>query len=101
MIAPFYTQNAKGRYVYLPEDMKMLRFEGDVLKEEKVLEKGDHYIDVSLKEVVVFLRKGHALPLAKPANTTAELKNDLTYICFDADPGSYDLYTDDGITPVK
>ena len=101
MIAPVYTQNAKGRYVYLPEDMKMLRFEGDVLKEEKVLEKGDHYIDVSLKEVVVFLRKGHVLPLAKPANTTAELKNDLTYICFDADPGSYDLYTDDGITPVK
>ena len=25
MIAPIYTQNAKGRYVYLPSDMLMLR----------------------------------------------------------------------------
>ena len=25
MIAPVYTQNAKGRYVYLPEEMKLYR----------------------------------------------------------------------------
>ncbi|MCR5399361.1 MAG: alpha-glucosidase [Lachnospiraceae bacterium] len=84
MIAPVYTQNAAGRTVYLPEPMKMLRFDGDRLTEEADLTAGDHYIPISLKEVVVFLRKGYVLPLGKPARTTAELDlNDLTYIQFD------------------
>ena len=26
MIAPVYEQNAKGRYVYLPEEMKFIKF---------------------------------------------------------------------------
>jgi alpha-glucosidase len=81
MIAPVYVQNAKGRMVYLPEPMKMLRFDGDVLTEEKEMAAGDHYIPVSLKEVVIFLRSGYVLPLARPANTTAELDMEhLTYI---------------------
>ncbi len=102
MIAPVYTQNATGRMVYLPEEMKMLRFAGDSLVEESVLAKGDHYIPVSLKEAVMFLRPGHALPLAKPAKTTAELDLDhLTYLTFNARPEDYELYRDDGITPVK
>ena len=42
MIAPVYEQNARGRMVYLPERMKMLRHTRDGLLEEKVLEKGDH-----------------------------------------------------------
>ncbi len=102
MIAPVYRQNAKGRMVYLPEDMKMLRFEGEVLKEEIVLSKGDHYIPVSLKEVVVFLRPGHVLPMTKPVNRTAELDfNDIHYICNNADPSSYEWYRDDGVTALK
>ena len=38
MIAPVYNQNAKGRYVYLPEEMAMLRFRG-------VLTDGGEYTD--------------------------------------------------------
>ena len=40
MIAPVYEQNAKGRYVYLPERMKLVRFRGPEDRKEEVLEKG-------------------------------------------------------------
>ncbi|MDY6324212.1 MAG: glycoside hydrolase family 31 protein [Catonella sp.] len=67
MIAPIYTQNATGRYVYLPEDMKLVRFRAYDDYDEEVLTKGDHYVNAKLNEVLVFIRKGHSLPLAKPA----------------------------------
>ncbi len=97
MIAPVYRQNAKGRTVYLPESMKMLQFDGDVLKEETVLEAGDHYIPVSLKEVVIFLRRGHTLPLTKPVNRTADIDfDDVTYICHETEPKTYVWQKDEG-----
>ena len=67
MIAPIYTQNATGRYVYLPEDMKLVRFRAYDDYDEEVLTKGDHYVNAKLNEVLMFIRKGHSLPLAKPA----------------------------------
>lgn len=73
MIAPVYVQNAKGRYVYLPEDMLELRFKSDTEFQKKELPKGDHYVEVPLDEVVIFLRKGHSLPLSKSANSVGEL----------------------------
>ncbi len=35
MIAPVYEQNARGRYVYLPETMKFVKFlpDGTILEE--------------------------------------------------------------------
>lgn len=47
MIAPVYEQNAKGRYVYLPERMKLVRFRGPEDRKEEVLEKGHHYVDIA------------------------------------------------------
>ena len=38
MIAPVYEQNAEGRYVYLPERMKLVRFKEDGTKEEEILD---------------------------------------------------------------
>ncbi len=73
MIAPVYTQNAEGRYVYLPEDMKMIRFRSTEDYDEEVLEKGDHYIQTGLNEVAIFIRKGHKLPLAQPAMRVADI----------------------------
>ena len=58
MIAPVCEQNAAGRYVYLPERMKQLRYLGDGRFEETILDKGDHYIEVPLSDVVFFLREG-------------------------------------------
>lgn len=67
MIAPVYRQNATGRNVYLPESMKMVRFRSAEDYDEEILEKGDHYINVALNEMVVFIRKGHALPIGNVA----------------------------------
>ena len=39
MIAPVYEQNARGRYVYLPEEMKFIKFLPDGSISEEVLER--------------------------------------------------------------
>ena len=101
MLAPIYTQNATGRYVYLPEDMKLIRFRSFDDYDEEIIEKGDHYIEAELDEILVFVRKGHVLPLAEPSKGMGDVtKDDLSYICFEAEPSSYELYTDDGISRI-
>ena len=78
MIAPVYKQNTTGRYVYLPEDMTLIRMSGGEITAEPV-KKGRGYINVPLGDVVFFSRG--KLPLAKPARNTAELDfDDLSYI---------------------
>jgi alpha-glucosidase len=95
MIAPVYEQNKTGRYVYLPEKMKLIRFRSFRDFDEEILEAGDHYIRAELNEIPVFIRPGHVLPLCKPARHVEELdRKDLTYLCFEADPASYELYED-------
>ena len=97
MLAPVYTQNTEGRYVYLPEDMKLIRFRAYDDYDEEVLKAGDHYVTAQLNEVLVFVRKGHVLPLTAPEKGIGDVvASDLTYICYDAAPDSYELYTDDG-----
>ncbi len=73
MVAPVYEQNKTGRNVYLPEKMKMIRFRSFSDYDEEVLEKGDHYIKAELNEVLVFIRPGKELPLAKPARHVDEI----------------------------
>ena len=73
MITPVYTQNAKGRYVYLPEEMMLVKFTKDNCFTTEVLEKGHHYIEVSLSEVPVFIRKGKSIPVVKAAECVEKL----------------------------
>ena len=81
MIAPVYEQNRTGRYVYLPEDMKMLRMRSCTDFDEEVLAAGDHFVKADLNEVLVFIRPGQKLPLAKPARHVDDLNfNELTFI---------------------
>ncbi len=81
MIAPVHEQNATGRYVYLPENMRMIRFRSYSDYDTEILEKGDHYIQADLNEVLVFIRSGKELPLAKPARHVEDLDmSDLTVI---------------------
>ena len=94
MLAPVYTQNAEGRYVYLPEDMKLVRFRAFDDYDEEIMSAGDHYVGADLDEILVFVRKGRALPLSTPDNA------EMTYICYDASAASYDLYTDDGVSRI-
>ena len=80
MIAPVYKQNANGRYVYLPEDMKLCRFRSYNDYDVEVLSKGHHYVKAALNEVLVFIKKGHELPLATPASRTEDIDyNNLNY----------------------
>ena len=65
MIAPVYTQNADGRYVYLPEQMKQVRFREDGSMEEEILEAGHHYVEIPLTDVVFFIRPDHLVPMSK------------------------------------
>ncbi len=58
MIAPVYEQNATSRYVYLPEKMKMMRLSSPENIYEEVLEKGHHYIEVAMNEVLIFVKEG-------------------------------------------
>ncbi len=98
MIAPVYEQNARGRYVYLPERMKMLRCTRDGRIEETILEKGDHYVEVPLSDVVFFLREGHLLPLSRGGRCVDDVDfEDLSVISFGED-AEYEYYHDDGFT---
>ena len=99
MLAPVVEQNHNGRTVYLPESMKLLRFKAWNDYTEEILPAGTHYVECRLFETILFLRKGHVLPLIKPAKNTAELDYaSLKFICYDADPKDYTLYNDDGFT---
>lgn len=99
MIAPVYTQNAKGRMVYLPQDMILVRFmpDGKIIQEK--ISAGDHYIEVPLNEVVMFVKLGSVVPVAKPALNSDKLDYDnLTLVGDIASEASYSLYFDDGYT---
>ena len=101
MAAPVYVQNAHGRHVYLPEPMKLLRLRAVDDYDEEILPAGHHYIRCALDEVLLFLRPGHIVPVAQPANNTAELDDSsLTLWSFlpDGEPAEYRMYRDDGVT---
>lgn len=102
MIAPVYIQNAYGRYIYLPEEMLMVRMKSPEEKQFEVWEKGDHYIEIALNEVVFFIKKNHMLPLAildDMVNTTADLdESRYEWIGFAEERAEYTLYQDDGIS---
>ncbi len=98
MIAPIYEQNAKGRYVYLPEQMKMIRFRSLSEREELILEKGHHYVDIALEEVVLFIRPGHILPFAEKGGQCVEEVDfeNVTLLHFVESDAEYIYYHDDG-----
>ncbi|MBR1670509.1 MAG: alpha-glucosidase [Butyrivibrio sp.] len=101
MLAPIYRQNATGRNVYLPEDMKLIRFRSYKDYDEEILPAGDHYVRAELNEIPVFVRRGGVLPIATPKKRSTEVdEKDLKFICYEAQPGDYDLYTDDGVTRI-
>ena len=101
MAAPVYVQNAHGRHVYLPEPMKLLRLRAVDDYDEEILSAGHHYIRCALDEMLLSIRPGHIIPVAQPANNTAELDDaSLTLWSFlpNGESAEYRMYRDDGVT---
>lgn len=99
MIAPVYTQNANGRYVYLPEEMIFVKFLPDGTIAQETLSQGHHYVEIALNEVPLFIRKGKCIPVVDAAECVDQIDfNTMQYIGYES--ASYDLYDDDGVTPV-
>ena len=96
MIAPVYEQNARGRYVYLPEEMKFIKFLPDGSISEEILAKGIHYVDVASNEVPLFIRNGKCIPVAEAAECVKNIDTEhLQLIGYEN--SSYTMYEDDGI----
>lgn len=97
MIAPVYTQNATGRYVYLPEKMKLVRMKSMNDVKTEVLEKGHYYVDVALDEVVFFIRPEKIVPYTIGGQFLEEAeKQELKTLHFVTGKAEYELYEDDG-----
>lgn len=99
MIAPVYEQNARGRHVYLPEDMLMVRFRSAADYDLTPLPKGHHWIDLQLNEMPLFIKRGHVIPLAAPAEYVEAIDaKHLTLLGWIDEDVSLSLYDDDGLT---
>lgn len=100
MVAPVCRQNAAGRYVYLPEEMKLLRLKKAGVWTEEILPQGHHYIPVALDEVPLFIRPDKLVPIAKQVGLCVEETDfdHLSLLSFVKDTASYLLYDDDGFT---
>ena len=109
MLAPVYEQNARGRYVYLPEDMLMIRFRSAEDYDCIPLAKGDHWINLAMNEFPLFVKKGHVIPLAKGAECVAQvdatkltllgwLEHGTAFTLYDDDGESMDIDLDKGLT---
>lgn len=96
MIAPVYEQNARGRYVYLPEEMKFIKFLPGGGISEEILPPGIHYVEIALNEVPLFIRAGKCIPVADAAEyVDAVDSHHLKMLGFSG--SEYVLYDDDGV----
>ena len=81
MICPVYTQNAVGRYVYLPEPMTMVRMKSADEHELEKYEAGHYFVEIPAQEIVFFIRDGHRIPLYKSAEyAEAVFENECEWI---------------------
>ncbi len=81
MICPVYTQNAVGRYVYLPAPMTMVRMKSADEYELEKYEAGHYFVEIPAQEIVFFIRDGHRIPLYKSAEyAEAVFENECEWI---------------------
>lgn len=99
MIAPVYEQNKSGRYVYLPEDMKLYRMRSLTDMDEEILSKGDHYVKADLNEVLIFVRPDHIFPMSYGGTSVASVdETKLKVFGYVKNQAQYELYNDDGLS---
>ena len=97
MIAPVYEQNARGRHVYLPEDMLLVRFRSAADYDLIPMEKGHHWVKLAMSEFPLFIKHGQVIPLAKAAEYVAGVDaSRLTLLGWIESDTAITLYDDDG-----
>ncbi|MBQ8136316.1 MAG: alpha-glucosidase, partial [Clostridia bacterium] len=98
MIAPILAPHARGRYVYLPEDMLMVLFESDTRYTLTRLEKGHRWIDMPGTSFPLFIRRGKAAFLCRAAERSRLVNtDDMTVLGWDHG-AEITWYEDDGLT---
>lgn len=97
MIAPVYKQNAQGRYVYLPEEMMLVRMKSCNDYKMEIFPQGHHYIDIPLDELVFFIRNKKSIPFSKTADNTSKIDTSSIKLLGYSD-SSYILYSDNGFS---
>ncbi|MBQ7774314.1 MAG: alpha-glucosidase [Lachnospiraceae bacterium] len=101
MLAPVLEQNAAGRYVYLPEEMKLIRFKSAKEYTEEILPKGHHYIDIDLDEVVIFIKPDCLVVMSEGGESTEDIDFERVHtLSFIKTEAVYEYYHDDGISRV-
>jgi len=99
MLSPIYVNNARGRYVYLPEDMVLWKVKNYRENNLQLMKAGDHFVNVKLDEVPIFLRKNRLLVVGNSAETVEKLDHSkLRVLGFVSDGATYSYYDDDGVT---
>lgn len=99
MIAPVYEPNARGRHVYLPEDMLLVRFRSAENYDLVKLEKGHHWIELATHELPLFIRRGWAIPMARGAEYVEAVDAQrLTLLGWIDGNIALTLYDDDGVS---
>ena len=97
MIAPIYEQNARGRHVYLPEDMLLVRFRSAGDYDLVPMAKGHHWVSLQMSEFPLFIKRGHVIPMAKAAEFVAGVDaSELTLLGWLDNGTAITLYDDDG-----
>ena len=97
MIAPVYEQNARGRHVYLPEDMLLVRWRAADDYDLVPMTAGHHWVELQTNEFPLFIRRGYAVPVSRGGEWTEAVDaHELTMLGWDA--SSYALYDDDGVS---
>lgn len=95
MIAPIMKPKKRSRMVYLPEDMTKVEYDGRNFAQTPMTQ-GWHKVEMPLSHVVFFIRKGHCVPVGKPAQCTDEVNLEDVELIGDGE--EYFQYLDDGLT---
>ncbi len=97
MAAPVHQPNARGRYVYLPEERwLMLRMKRWDDYQTEILPAGHHYVKADLNEMLLFIPENRLLILTEPGNSTDSVSGRYVVLGLVAEETELELWEDDG-----
>ncbi|MBO1264154.1 DUF5110 domain-containing protein [Proteiniclasticum sp. SCR006] len=96
MIAPVVKSNARGRYVYLPEDMALVSFREDEVR-LSAAKAGVTYLSYGMEDLKFFLRRNRMMPYIAPGRSVKDLSMKVIHLVgYLETEAFYTLYDDDG-----